>query len=142
LAIAREDPLLANVRYSGIDDQPQLKIDIDRARAGALGASQQDINTLLSIALGGAYVNDFVDQGRIKRVYVQADAPYRMAPEDIGLWNLRTRSGTMAPFASIADWHWMHGPLQLFRYNGLPSFAIQGTPAPGGSTGTAMARVE
>ncbi len=142
LQLAQQDPLLSNVRYSGIDDQPQLKIDIDRAKAGALGVSQQDINTLLSIALGGAYVNDFVDQERIKRVYVQADAPFRMAPEHIGLWNLRTRSGTMAPFSSVADWHWMHGPLQVFRYNGLPSFAIQGTPAPGGSTGMAMQRVE
>ncbi len=142
LEIARADPVLANVRYSGIDDQPQLKIDIDRPRAGALGISQQDVNTLLSIALGGSYVNDFIDQGRVKRVYVQADAPFRMVPEDIGLWNLRTRSGTMAPFASVASWHWMHGPLQLFRFNGVPSFAIQGTPAPGESTGTAMQRVE
>ena len=110
LALANKDPVLYNVRFNGLEDQPQLQIDIDRAKAGALGISQQDVNTLLSTALGGVYVNDFIDADRVKRVYLQADAPYRMKPEDIGAWSLRTKTGTMAPFDSIATVHWTYGP--------------------------------
>ncbi len=142
LDLASRDPVLAGVRFNGIEDQPQLQIDIDRAKAGALGISQQDVNTVLSTALGGSYVNDFIDTGRVKRVYVQADAPYRMKPEDVGLWNLRTATGTMAPFSSIANSHWTFGPTVLTRYNGFPSFNLQGTAAAGQSTGTALAHVE
>ncbi len=142
LDLASRDPVLAGVRFNGIEDQPQLQIDIDRAKAGALGISQQDVNTVLSTALGGSYVNDFIDTGRVKRVYMQADAPYRMKPEDVGLWNLRTATGTMAPFSSIANSHWTFGPTVLTRYNGFPSFNLQGTAAAGQSTGTALAHVE
>ncbi|MET0293308.1 MAG: efflux RND transporter permease subunit [Steroidobacteraceae bacterium] len=142
LQIARKDPKLASVRFNGIDDQPQLQLDVDRAKAGALGIAQQDINTLLSSAFGGAYVNDFLDGNRIKRVYVQADAEFRMRPEDLDVWHLRTRDGSMAPLSAIATHEWTYGPLMLFRYNGWPSFNIQGTPAEGESSGTALDRVE
>ncbi len=142
LEIARKDPVLSNVRYNGLEDQAQLQIDIDRAKAGALGISQQDVNTLLSTALGGTYVNDFIDGERVKRVYLQADAPFRMKPEDIGVWSLRTNTGTMAPFDSIAKVHWTYGPASLSRYNGVASFNIQGSTAPGQSTGTALQHVE
>jgi multidrug efflux pump len=142
LDLARQDPVLANLRFNGIEDQPQLQIDIDRAKAGALGISQLDINTLLSTALGGAYVNDFVDGDRVKRVYLQADAQYRSRPEDIGIWGLRTKTGTMAPFNSIANVRWTVGPTVLTRFNGVTSFNIQGAVAPGQSTGTALEHVE
>jgi multidrug efflux pump len=142
LALAREDAGLTGVRFNGIDEQPQLQLRIDRAKAGALGIAQQDINALLSSALGGAYVNDFLDGNRIKRVYVQADAEFRMRPEDLDLWHLRTRSGTMAPLSAIATHEWTHGPLMLFRYNGWPSFNMQGSPTEGESTGSALDRVE
>lgn len=139
---ARQDPLLSGVRFNGLEDQPQLQIDIDRAKAGALGIAQQDVNSLLSTALGGAYVNDFIDGNRVKRVYLQADAPYRMKPEDVSLWNLRTSTGTMAPFSAVASSHWTYGPLVLTRYNGVASFNIQGGAAAGESSGTALDRVE
>ncbi len=139
---ARKDPLLSGVRFNGLEDQPQLQVDIDRAKAGALGISQDDVNSLLSTALGGAYVNDFVDGDRVKRVYLQADAPFRMKPEDLDLWNLRTSKGTMAPFSAIASSRWTYGPVVLSRYNGVPSFNIQGLPAPGQSTGPALDRIE
>jgi multidrug efflux pump len=142
LALANKDPVLYNVRFNGLEDQAQLQVDIDRAKAGALGISQQDVNTLLSTALGGVYVNDFIDADRVKRVYLQADAPYRMKPEDIGAWSLRTKTGTMAPFDSIATVHWTYGPVTLSRYNGTPAFNIQGAAAPGESTGTALKHVE
>jgi multidrug efflux pump len=142
LELARQDPALSNLRFNGIEDQPQLQIDIDRAKAGALGISQQDINTLLSTAFGGAYVNDFIDGDRVKRVYLQADAPYRSRPEDVGIWGLRTKTGTMAPFASIASVRWTSGPTVLTRFNGVTSFNIQGAAAPGQSTGTALEHVE
>jgi hydrophobe/amphiphile efflux-1 (HAE1) family protein len=140
--LARQDPALSGVRFNGVEDQPQLQVSIDRAKAGALGISQQDVNALLSTALGGTYVNDFLDGERVKRVYVQADAPFRMRAEDIGLWALRTSSGSMAPFASIAQTSWTYGPVSLTRYNGVPSFSIQGVATPGSSTGTALDHVE
>jgi multidrug efflux pump len=142
LQLARDDPGLASVRFNGIEDQPQLQLNVDRAKAGALGIAQADINAMLTTAFGGAYVNDFLDGNRIKRVYVQADAPYRMQPEDLDLWHLRTRDGSMAPLSAIATHEWTHGPLMLFRYNGFPSFNLQGTPAQGESSGTALDRVE
>ncbi len=142
LQLARRDPKLASVRFNGVDDQPQLQLTVDRAKAGALGIAQNDINTLLSSAFGGAYVNDFLDGNRIKRVYVQADAEFRMRPEDLDLWHLRTRDGSMTPLGAIATHAWTYGPLMLFRYNGLPSFSIQGAPAPGESSGSALDRVE
>jgi multidrug efflux pump len=142
LGMAAQDPTLAGVRPNGQDDTPQLKIDIDQAKAGAMGLTTADINAALSAAWGGSYVNDFIDRGRIKKVYVQADAPYRMRPEDLNNWYVRTSSGTMAPFSSFATSHWIYGSPRLERYNGLSSINIQGSPAPGKSSGQAMAAME
>ena len=138
LGMAMGDKRLAQVRPNGLEDAPQIKLDVDRRAAGALGVAQADINETISTALGGSYVNDFVDRGRVKRVYVQADAPYRMTPEAIGDFHVRTRAGTMAPFSAFAQPEWSFGPARLERYNGLPSMEIMGSPAPGESTGTAM----
>jgi len=142
LDLARADSKLAQVRLNGLDDEPQLQVDVDRSKAGAMGIAQSEINTLLSASFGGIYINDFIDRARIKRVYMQADAPFRMTPEDIGLWSLRTANGAMAPFSSIAQSHWGYGPMALYRYNGLPSFNIQGEAAGGESSGDALTRVE
>jgi len=142
LGMAAQDPTLAGVRPNGQDDTPQLKIDIDQAKAGAMGLTTADINAALSAAWGGSYVNDFIDRGRIKKVYVQADAPYRMRPEDLNHWYVRTSTGTMAPFSSFATSHWIYGSPRLERYNGLSSVNIQGAPAPGKSSGQAMAAME
>ncbi|KQV55855.1 MULTISPECIES: efflux RND transporter permease subunit [unclassified Caulobacter] len=142
LGMAAQDPTLVGVRPNGQDDTPQLKIDIDQAKAGAMGLTTADINAALSAAWGGTYVNDFIDRGRVKKVYVQADAPYRMRPEDLNNWYVRTGSGTMAPFSSFATSHWIYGSPRLERYNGLSSVNIQGSPAPGKSSGQAMAAME
>ncbi|TCS14005.1 efflux RND transporter permease subunit [Caulobacter sp. BK020] len=142
LGMAAQDPALAGVRPNGQDDTPQLKIDIDQAKAGAMGLTTADINAALSAAWGGSYVNDFIDRGRIKKVYVQADAPFRMRPEDLDSWYVRTSTGTMAPFSSFATSHWIYGSPRLERYNGLSSVNIQGAPAPGKSSGQAMAAME
>ncbi|MEZ5556968.1 MAG: efflux RND transporter permease subunit [Pseudomonadales bacterium] len=142
LQLARQDPILAQVRPNGLDDTPQLHVEIDQAKANALGVSLADINSTLSAAWGGSYINDFIDRGRVKRVYMQGDAPFRMAPEDLNRWYVRSKSGTMAPFASFMTWSWQEGPSKLERYNGLPSINIQGQPAPGYSTGTAMDEME
>jgi multidrug efflux pump len=142
LGMAAQDPTLAGVRPNGQDDTPQLKIDIDQAKAGAMGLTTADINAALSAAWGGSYVNDFIDRGRVKKVYVQADAPYRMRPEDLNSWYVRTSTGTMAPFSSFATTHWIYGSPRLERYNGLSSLNIQGAPAPGKSSGQAMAAME
>ncbi len=138
LAMAAKDPLLSGVRPNGLDDTPQLHIDIDHARAGALGLNQADINDTLSSAWGGSFINNFIDRGRVKQVDMQADAPFRTAPEDIGRWYVRGASGTMAPFSAFATWRWTVGPAQLERYNGVSSMEIQGNPAPGKSSGAAM----
>ncbi|MEJ2814710.1 MULTISPECIES: efflux RND transporter permease subunit [unclassified Caulobacter] len=142
LGMAAQDPTLAGVRPNGQDDTPQLKIDIDQAKAGAMGLTTADINAALSAAWGGSYVNDFIDRGRVKKVYVQADAPFRMRPEDLNSWYVRTSSGTMAPFSSFATTRWIYGSPRLERYNGLSSLNIQGSPAPGKSSGQAMAAME
>ncbi|MDR7116293.1 efflux RND transporter permease subunit [Caulobacter sp. BE254] len=142
LGMAAQDPSLAGVRPNGQDDTPQLKIDIDQAKAGAMGLTTADINAALSAAWGGSYVNDFIDRGRVKKVYVQADAPYRMRPEDLDNWYVRTSTGTMAPFSSFATTRWIYGSPRLERYNGLSSVNIQGAPAPGKSSGQAMAAME
>ncbi len=138
LAMAAQDPLLMAVRPNGLDDTPQLHIDIDQAKANALGVSVADINSTLSAAWGGNYINDFIDRGRVKRVYMQGDAPFRMAPEDLNRWYVRSSSGEMAPFSSFATTRWELGPAKLERFNGLPSLEIQGQPAPGKSSGAAM----
>ena len=142
LGLVAKDPRLTNVRPNGQDDKPQLRIDVDHAKAGALGVSIADINETLSAAWGGAYVNDFIDRGRVKKVYLQADAPYRMLPEDINRWYVRNKSGEMVPFSSFAQVRWEYGSPRLERYNGVSSVEIQGQPAPGKSTGEAMAAVE
>ncbi|MGD1876419.1 MAG: efflux RND transporter permease subunit [Kiloniellaceae bacterium] len=142
LQMAAQDPRLVAVRANGKDDEPQFVVDIDRERAGALGVSLPDINSVLATAWGGSYVNDFINQGRIKKVYVQADAPYRMMPDDLDQWYVRNDKDEMVPMSSFARSSWSYGSPRLERYNGLPSVEILGSAAPGQSTGAAMAAVE
>ncbi|MBD7920456.1 efflux RND transporter permease subunit [Xanthomonas sp. CFBP 8703] len=139
---AGDDPQLTAVRLNGLGDKAQLQVDIDQAQASALGLAQSDINTTLSTAWGGSYVNDFIDRGRVKRVYVQGDAPYRSLPEDIGQWYVRGKDGQMAPFASFASTHWTRGPQLQQRFNGLPASQIQGGAAADSSSGEAMQRMQ
>jgi multidrug efflux pump len=140
--MAGGDPQLAQVRYGGIEDTSQLKLDINDSAATALQVSPADINSTLSAAWGGTYVNDFVDRGRVKRVYVQGDAPYRSSPSDIGQWFVRGRNGEMAPISAFATAHWTVGSPLLRRFNGIPAQQLQGTGAPGVSSGTAMKSIE
>ena len=142
LGMAAQDKTLAQVRPNGQDDTPQFQVDIDQAKAGAMGLTTADINSALSSAWGGSYINDFVDRGRVKRVYMQADAPFRMKPEDLNSWYVRNKSGQMVPFSAFADAHWSYGSPRLERYNGVPAFNIQGSAAPGKSTGDAMKAME
>ena len=142
IGMAAQEPSLSGVRPNGLDDTPQLDIHVDQAKAGSMGLSLADINTTISAALGGAYVNDFIDHGRVKKVYVQADAPFRMRPEDLDRWYVRGANGQMAPFSSFATARWSVGSPRLERYNGISSMEIQGTPAKGKSTGEAMAAME
>jgi hydrophobe/amphiphile efflux-1 (HAE1) family protein len=130
------------VRPNSLDDEPQYKINIDWEKASAFGLSISDINITLSTAWGSSFVNQFVDRGRVKRVFVQGDAPYRMRPEDFGHWYVRGSKGDTAPFSAFATGQWTHGPPKLERYNGISSLEILGQPAPGYSTGEAMEEVE
>jgi multidrug efflux pump len=138
LGLAARDPLLQAVRPNSLDDTPQLHVNIDQAKANALGVSTASANSTLSAAWGGSFVNNFVDRGRVKRVYIQGDAPYRMSPEDLNRWYVRNSAGSMTPFSSFATASWTVGPAALTRYNGLPSIEIQGSGAPGVSSGTAL----
>ncbi|MFU9137861.1 multidrug efflux RND transporter permease AcrD [Erwinia tasmaniensis] len=138
LAKADANPLLTRVRHNGLDDTPQLRIDIDKHKAQALGVSLDDINNTLQTGWGSTYVNDFLDRGRVKKVYVQAAAPYRMLPDDIGKWYVRNSSGSMVPFSAFATTAWETGSPRLERYNGYASLEIVGESVPGVSTGTAM----
>ena len=142
MELARRSPLLRNVRTFGQDDSPQLEVDIDQEKAGAFGLPLDAINTDLSAAWGGKYVNDFVDRSRVKKVYVQADAPFRMKPEDFNRWYFRNDKGEMVPFTSIGEARWTYGPMQLERYNGVSAVRIQGRAAAGMSSGTAMLEME
>ena len=142
LGMAAQNKLLANVRPNGQEDAPQFRIDVDPRKAAALGVSVDDIAATLATAWGGQYIDDFVDRGRVKRVYVQADAPFRMVPEDLNRWTVRNERGEMVPVPSFATWQWVYGPPQLKRFNGASSLEINGEPAPGVSSGTAMAEVE
>ncbi len=142
LGLARAEPGLANVRPNGLDDTPQFKIDVDQQKAGALGVPLADINQTLSTVWGSTYVNDFIDKGRVKRVYLQADAPFRMLPEDVDRWYVRNTGGDMVPFSAFASSRWTTGSPRLERYNGLPAMAIAGEAAPGASSGDAMATME
>ncbi|HEY9109842.1 MAG TPA: efflux RND transporter permease subunit, partial [Roseateles sp.] len=142
LGMAAKDPTLMAVRPNGLEDAPQLRLDVDTAKAGALGLSVADINSLLSTAWGGAYVNDFIDRGRVKKVYLQADAAYRMQPDDLNSWRVRNASGQMVPFSAFGTASWELGSPRLERYNGLPALEVLGQPAPGRSSGAAMKSVE
>ncbi len=142
LGIASQSGLIGSVRPSGLEDAAQFNLDIDWRKAGAMGISAADVGNLLSIAWAGLYVNDFIDQGRIKRVYVQGEADARATPSDIDRWRVRNASGGLVPFSNFAEANWTYGAQGLTRYNGLPAMQIQGTPAPGVSTGEAMAEIE
>jgi multidrug efflux pump len=138
LGMAAQDKLLTGVRPNGQEDTPQLHLDIDHERAGALGLAQGDIFDTLTSAWAGVFVNNFLDRGRIKKVYMQGDAPYRSSPEDLGRWYVRGSGGQMAPFSAFSTTDWVTGPAQLQRYNGLPAMEIQGQAAPGKSSGVAI----
>ncbi|WP_449557705.1 efflux RND transporter permease subunit [Huaxiibacter chinensis] len=143
LGMVREHPdLLVRVRPNGLEDTPQFKLDVDQEKAQALGISVSDINQTISTALGGTYVNDFIDHGRVKKVYVQADAPYRMLPGDVDNLYVRSANGEMVPFSAFSSARWISGSPRLERYNGLPSMEILGEAAQGKSTGEAMAMLE
>ncbi|MDH2912254.1 multidrug efflux RND transporter permease AcrD [Kosakonia sp. HypNH10] len=138
IQLASQDPALTRVRHNGLDDSAQLQIDIDQRKAQALGVSIDDINDTLKTAWGSSYVNDFMDRGRVKKVYVQSAAKFRMLPDDINRWYVRNSSGGMVPFSAFATSHWQTGSPRLERYNGYAAVEIVGEAAPGVSTGTAM----
>jgi multidrug efflux pump len=142
LGMAMKNQKLVAVRPNGQDDSPQFKLDIDDVRAGALGVSLADVNSVLATAWGSSYVNDFIENGRVKKVFLQADAEYRMLPEDIGRWYVRNNLGEMVPFSAFATARWKYGSPRLERYNGIPSVEIMGQAAPGISTGEAMVEME
>ena len=142
VGMAGHDPTLMGVRPNGLPDQPQLKVDIDQSKATALGLSISDVNDTIGGAWGSAYVNDFVDRGRVKHVYVQGDAPFRSKPEDLNLWYVRGATGTLAPFSAFSSSHWLNGPSQVQRYNEAPAFEVQGQPAPGISSGASLQKME
>ncbi|NBC35625.1 efflux RND transporter permease subunit [Novosphingobium sp. FSY-8] len=142
LAEARADPVLANVRLSNLPDQPTLKISTDTQKLTAMGLSVANVNATLSTAWGGSYVNDFVDRGRVKRVYVMGDAPFRSKPEDLYQWQVRNTSGRMVPFSAFATITWSKAPSAAFRFNGISNYEINGQAAPGASSGQAMKAIE
>jgi multidrug efflux pump len=142
LAEAAKDPRLAGVRPNGVEDAPQFKLDIDREKASALGVSIADINQTLQTGWASTYVNDFIDRGRVKRVYVQGDPQSRMQPDDLNRWYVRNAQGGMVPFSAFGHGEWTYGPQKLTRFNGVPAYQIQGTPSPGHSSGEAMAAME
>jgi len=142
LGLAAQDARLVGVRPNGQEDMPEYEIDIDHAKAAAFGVSVTDINDTLSTAWGGAYVNDFLDRGRIKKVYLQADAGARMTPEDLDKWYVRNQAGEMVPFSAFSTARWTFGSPRLERYNGQPSVELLGQAAPGLSSGDAMTAVE
>jgi len=142
LGLASQSPILAGVRPNGQEDMPELQLDTDLAKAEALGVSQSDINSTLSTAWGSSYVNDFIDRGRVKKVYMQGDAQSRMVPEDLNKWYVRNNNGDMVPFSAFASAYWTYGSPRLERYNGFSAMEIQGSAAPGYSTGQAMDEME
>ena len=142
MGAAMQSKLLRNVRPNGQEDTPQFHLDIDVARAAALGLSMADVNTTLNVAWGGQYIDDFIDRGRVKRVMLQADAPFRMLPEDFNQWTVRNARGEMVPFSSFAAASWDYGSPRLERYNGVSAVNMNGEGAPGVSSGDAMAEVE
>jgi multidrug efflux pump len=142
LGMAMKNLKLTAVRPNGQDDSPQFKLDIDDVRAGALGVSLGDINSVLATAWGSSYVNDFIENGRVKKVFLQAGAEYRMLPEDINRWYVRNNQGEMVPFSAFASARWQYGSPRLERYNGISSVEVMGQAVPGISTGEAMAEME
>ena len=142
IELAAKDPRLQGVRSNGLDDTPQLKVSIDDRKAGALSLTTSDINATLSTALGGSYVNDFLNQGRVKKVYVQGEASARMQAADLDHWYVRNSNDEMVPFSSFASSSWSYGSPLLERYNGSSSLEVVGDPAPGVSSGAAMDAVE
>ena len=142
LMAASQSKLLANVRPNGQPDTPQFRLDIDTRKASALGLPISTINATLGTAWGGQYIDDFIDRGRVKRVFVQSDAPFRMVPEDFKLWSVRNTQGQMVPFSAFASSHWDYGSPRLERYNGVAAMEINGEAAPGVSSGDAMIEVE
>jgi multidrug efflux pump len=142
LGLAAQDPRLTRVRPNGLEDVPQYRIDVDWEKAGALGAPISSIHTTIAAAFGSAYVNDFIQAGRVKRVYIQADKPFRMLPGDLEKLYVRNTAGKMVPFASFASGHWSSGSPKLERFNGFPAMNIWGEAAPGKSSGEAMQAME
>jgi len=142
LGMAAQDKTLTKVRPNGLEDVPEYRIDVDWEKAGALGIPITSIHNTISAAFGSAYVNDFIQGGRVKRVYAQADAPYRMLPQDLEKLYVRNNTGKMVPFSSFASGHWTSGSPKLERFNGFPSLNIQGEAAPGRSSGEAMQAME
>ena len=143
LGLAMQDRRIAGIRPVSLEDAPALKVDIDQDKARALGLDLGQINQTIATAWGGAYINDFIDRGRVKRVFVEADEPYRQSPEDESELYVRGADGkSMAPFTAFSTLRWENAPVQLSRYNGLPSLELQGSPAPGTSTGSAMKALE
>ncbi|QCC85874.1 efflux RND transporter permease subunit [Desulfovibrio desulfuricans] len=142
LGMAAQNSALMAVRPNGMEDQPQLRVHVDREKAGALGLNLADVNATLSTIWGSAYADDFLDRGRVKKVYVQGLAEHRMTPEDMNKWYFRNGRGEMVPFSAFATCQWEYAPTSLNRYNGLPSLEILGSPAPGKSTGQAMVEME
>lgn len=138
LELAQKNPALTRVRHNGLDDSPQLRIEIDQRKAQALAVSLDDINATLQTGWGSTYVNDFLDRGRVKKVYVQADAKFRMLPDDISKWYVRNANGEMVPFTAFATTHWETGSPRLERYNGYSALEIVGESAAGVSNGAAM----
>src|ERR1700693_7177 len=142
LGLASKDPAIGMIRPNGLDDEPQYKLDIDWEKASALGLAIGNINDALGAGWGSAFVNQFVDRNRVKRVFLQGDADSRMLPQDLGLWYVRNGAGQMVPFSTFASGHWIQGSPKLERYNGTPALEFLGAPAPGRSTGDALAAME
>ncbi|WP_134680756.1 efflux RND transporter permease subunit [Paracoccus ravus] len=142
LGMAAQDPRIASARPNGLEDAAQYRLNIDWRKAGAMGVSATDVGSLLSVAWAGRYVNDFIDRGRIKRVYVQGEPGSRAAPTDIDKWRIRNSSGGLVPFSNFSEGEWTFGAQGLSRYNGVPAMQIQGSPAPGLSSGEGIAAIE
>ena len=142
LGMAAQNPDLTRVRPNGMEDTPQYNLDLDYEKAMAQGVTVGDLNATLSTAWGSSYINDFLHQGRVKKVYLQADAPFRMQPEDLGLWYVRNNTGAMVPFSTFTHGNWSFGSPRLERYNGNPAFEIVGEAAPGKSSGYAMELID
>jgi multidrug efflux pump len=142
LGMAMKNTKLVGMRPNGQDDSPQFKLDVDDVKALALGVTLEDVNSVLTTAWGSSYVTDFIENGRIKKVFIQGDAKFRMLPEDINTWYVRNKTGNMVPFSAFATARWQYGSPRLERYNGIPSVEIMGQAAPGVSTGEAMAEME